>query len=189
MFWAETMVRVPAVHDKTAAEPRREVSPAIFMMSELGAPDVELTRGMEVSGRTRGLPPGSRVGDYVLKDVIARGGFGAVYRAEHVGSGASVAIKVLHPELVLTREAVVRFEREIQAIRRIDHPNVIHILDFGELDGGRPYFAMELLKGMDLGAYMRACGRLSPEETFAILEPVCEALSAVPSTVVTAYQG
>jgi serine/threonine-protein kinase len=124
------------------------------------------------------LPSGTRVGDYIIKDVIARGGFGVVYRSEHAGTGEAVAVKVLHPELTVSREAVLRFEREVQAIRRIEHPNVIHIREYGELRGGRPFFAMELLNGVDLEAYMRTCGRLSPEEALAILEPVCAALSA-----------
>jgi serine/threonine-protein kinase len=111
--------------------------------------------------------------------MMARGGFGVVYRSHHVGTGEGAAVKVLHPELSLSREAVLRFEREVQSIRRIDHPNVIQILDFGELRGRRPYFAMELLNGVDLEAYMRACGRLSPEEALAILEPVCSALTTV----------
>lgn len=130
------------------------------------------------ASRAAVLPPGTQVGDYILKDVIARGGFGVVYRAEHSTTGESVAVKVLHPELTLSREAVLRFEREVQAIRRIEHPNVIHIRDYGEIRGGRPFFAMELLNGVDLEMYMRTCGRLSPEEALAILEPVCAALSA-----------
>lgn len=129
-------------------------------------------------GDSAPLPAGTRVGDYILNEAIATGGFGTVYRAEHALFGTEAAVKVLHPELALTQEAVVRFEREVQAIRRIDHPNVIRILDFGELEGGRPYFAMELLKGLDLESYLRSCGRLSPDEALSILEPVCSALVA-----------
>lgn len=180
MYWAEPMGRETSAHNKLA-DTRLDIVSPLFTMSDAVDPVGDTTLGAS-PGQAQALPLGSRVGDYVLRDVIARGGFGVVYRAEHAGSGASVAIKVLHPELVLTREAVVRFEREIQAIRRIEHPNVIRILDFGELEGGRPYFVMELLHGMDLEAYLRACGRLSPEEAFAILEPVCEALSAVHAT-------
>ncbi|XXX75123.1 serine/threonine-protein kinase [Sorangium sp. So ce134] len=131
------------------------------------------------SGRLQTLPAGSRVGDYLVEQSIAHGSFGVVYRAVHAESGKRAAVKVLHPELVFTREAVVRFEREIQAIRRIDHPNVIRILDCGEIPGGRPFFAMELLRGVDLQSYITTRGRLSPEEALEILEPVCEALSAV----------
>lgn len=128
--------------------------------------------------RSAVLPSGTPVGHYIVKDVIARGGFGVVYRSEDVDTGEAVAVKVLHPELTVSREAVLRFEREVQAIRRIEHPNVIHIRDYGELRGGRPFFAMELLNGVDLESYLRTCGRLSPEEALAILEPVCAALTA-----------
>ncbi|WP_437732359.1 serine/threonine-protein kinase [Sorangium sp. So ce1335] len=131
------------------------------------------------SGRPQMLPRGSRVGDYVVEQSIAHGSFGVVYQAAHAESGKRAAVKVLHPELLFTREAVVRFEREIQAIRRIDHPNVIRILDCGQMDGGRPFFAMELLSGVDLQSYISSRGRLSAEDTLEILEPVCEALSAV----------
>jgi serine/threonine-protein kinase len=124
------------------------------------------------------IAAGTRIGDYILGDRIATGGFGAVYRAEHALFGTPAAVKVLHPELALTREAVIRFEREVQAIRRIDHPNVVRIFDFGEIRGSRPYFAMELLSGQDLETYLRSSGRISPDEALSILEPVCEALSA-----------
>lgn len=136
------------------------------------------------SGRPQMLPPGSRVGDYLVEQSIAHGSFGVVYRAAHAESGQRAAVKVLHPELVFTREAVMRFDREIQAIRRIDHPNVIRILDCGEIDGGRPFFAMELLSGADLQSYIVSRGRLSPEDTLEILEPVCDALSAVHKSAI-----
>jgi serine/threonine-protein kinase len=123
------------------------------------------------------LEPGTAVGDYIVRDLIARGGFGVVYRAEHRTLGSFAALKVLHAELATTQEAVLRFEREIQAIRRIHHPNVVQIIDVGQLDDGRPYFVMELLHGVDLDAHVRACGRLSPEEALAIMEPLCAALA------------
>ncbi len=136
------------------------------------------------SGRPQTLPAGSRVGDYLVEESIAHGSFGVVYRAVHAESGKRAAVKVLHPELAFTREAVVRFEREIQTIRRIDHPSVIRILDCGEIAGGRPFFAMELLRGVDLQSYLISRGRLSAEEALEILEPVCEALSAVHGSAI-----
>ncbi|WP_437966203.1 serine/threonine-protein kinase [Sorangium sp. So ce260] len=136
------------------------------------------------SGRPQPLPSGSRVGDYIVEESLAHGSFGVVYRAVRAESGERVAVKVLHPELAFTREAVVRFEREIQTIRRIDHPNVIRILDCGQIAGGRPFFAMELLSGVDLQSYITSRGRLSPEEALEILEPVCAALSAVHGSAI-----
>lgn len=164
----------------------RSASPATACDDTLGAALLceEAGGAPASSGRPQMLPRGSRVGDYVVERSIAHGSFGVVYEAAHVGSGKRAAVKVLHPELVFTREAVVRFEREIQAIRRIDHPNVIRILDCGGIDGGRPFFAMELLRGVDLQSYIIARGRLSPEDTLDILEPVCQALSAVHGSAI-----
>lgn len=123
-------------------------------------------------------PPGSLIGDYRVIGFIAAGGFGAVYRVEHTTTGAPAALKVLHADLASKRETVVRFEREVEAIKRIRHPGVIEIVDFGRLEGGRPYFVMELLAGETL--HVRLCdrGRLSVGETLGILEPLCSALSA-----------
>jgi eukaryotic-like serine/threonine-protein kinase len=179
MPWAETTCSKTPAHDRTAPGLPPDVVLPFATIKDGDAAALGITRPPASARGPQSLPVGSRVGDYILKDIIARGGFGMVYHAVHAESGASAAVKVLHPELALTSEAVVRFEREIQAIRRIDHPNVIRILAFGELDGGRPYFAMDLLNGMDLEAYMRLCGRLSPEEALSILGPVCEALSQV----------
>lgn len=122
------------------------------------------------------LTPGVRVGEYAIGEVIASGGFGVVYRAEHAEHRTSAALKVLHAELAGAPEAIRRFEREIEAIRRIRHPNVIDVQGFGQLDDGRPYFVMELLNGVDLEAHVRASGCLSSGEALAIIEPLCAAL-------------
>jgi serine/threonine-protein kinase len=123
------------------------------------------------------LTPGTRVGEYVVRELIASGGFGVVYRAEDP-EGRPVAVKVLHAELAGTPEAVRRFEREIEAVRRVHHPNVVNVFAFGQIADGRPYFAMELLEGVDLEQHVRARGRLSPDEVLAIAEPLCAALDA-----------
>jgi serine/threonine-protein kinase len=123
------------------------------------------------------LTPGTQVGEYVIRELLAAGGFGVVYRAEDA-EGRPVAVKVLHAELAGTPEAVRRFEREIEAIRRVHHPNVIDVFGFGQIADGRPYFAMELLDGVDLEQHVRANGRLSPDEVRAITEPLCAALDA-----------
>jgi serine/threonine protein kinase len=124
------------------------------------------------------LPIGFRVGDYVVKESVAAGGFGSVYRVEHATQGTPAALKVLHAELASTSEAVARFEREVEVVRRLHHPNVVEIFDSGRLEDGRPYFVMELLIGVDLDTHVRAKRRLSPPEMLAILDPLCAALKA-----------
>src|SRR5262249_7500245 len=125
-----------------------------------------------------GLLPGTCVGEYVIDDLLASGGFGVVYRATHAERGKRAAIKVLHAELTAHPEVVARFQREIEAIERIIHPNGVEILGHGSLDDGTPYFVMELLSGVTLGQHLVARGRLSPEEVLAILEPLTSALEA-----------
>jgi serine/threonine-protein kinase len=122
------------------------------------------------------LPSGTRIGEYVVKETIAAGGYGVVYRVEHASTGALAALKVLHAELASTQEAVLRFEREVDVIRRLNHPNVVTIHSWGRLDDGRPYFLMELLEGVDLDSHVRSRRRLPPAEILAILEPLCAAL-------------
>ncbi|WP_437673402.1 serine/threonine-protein kinase [Sorangium sp. So ce131] len=187
MVWQETIRSV--VPAQEAAIPRALSDGSATLRTECdgGAGpflDPDACGAPASSGRVVTLPPGSQVGGYLVQESIAHGSFGVVYRAVHAESGRSAAVKVLHPELAFTREAVVRFEREIQAIRRIDHPNVIRILDCGEIDGGSPFFAMDLLSGEDLQSYILSHGRLSAEEALEILEPVCEALSAVHKSAI-----
>jgi serine/threonine-protein kinase len=124
------------------------------------------------------LRPGDRVGAYVLCEHVATGGFGAVWRAEHAESGQEVAVKVLHPYLVSSEDAVSRFEREIQVIARIRHPNIVELIDWGRLEDGRPYLVTEFLHGTDLDTYVEQYGALSPEETLHILEQLGAALAA-----------
>lgn len=119
-----------------------------------------------------------RAGDYVLGTQIAEGGFGQVFEAEHVARGERVALKIPHAELAAMPQVVARFEREIDAIRRLRHPNVVRILETGRLPDDRPWFAMELLQGVDLSAHLAARGRLPADEALSILEPVCAALDA-----------
>jgi serine/threonine-protein kinase len=114
----------------------------------------------------------------MIRDQIAVGGFGSVYRAEHVVLGREAAIKVMHPELALSPEFVERFKREAQATHLIRHPNIVDIYDFDRLPIGRPYLIMELLSGEDLGAQLRRRGCMTPPEVIEVLEPLCSALAA-----------
>jgi tRNA A-37 threonylcarbamoyl transferase component Bud32 len=124
------------------------------------------------------LVPGDRLGEYVLREHVATGGFGAVWRAEHPSSGKEVAVKVLHSYLVSSEDAVTRFEREIRVIARMQHPNIVELLDCGRLDDGRPYLVTEFLRGIDLDTHIEQHGALSPELALNILEQLCAALAA-----------
>jgi eukaryotic-like serine/threonine-protein kinase len=116
---------------------------------------------------------GRTAGPFQLEAMIASGGFGTIYRAL-----GGVAVKVLHADLAGSAEAIARFEREIDVLRRVSHPGLVEIHACGRLDDGRPYFAMELLEGHDLDAHIARRGRLSPAACLAVLEPLCETLAA-----------
>ncbi|AUX45091.1 protein kinase [Sorangium cellulosum] len=141
-----------------------------------------------------------RAGEYLLDGVIAEGGFGVVYRAVHATKGTPAAVKIMHAELITRADVVMRFQREVDAIGRIRHPNVVEILDVGRVEDGRPYFAMELLQGRSLEQHLFSRGRLPADEALAILDPLCSALAAVhavgivhrdvkPSNVILCEQG
>lgn len=124
-----------------------------------------------------GLQTGFRVGDYEVKEPIAEGGFGSVYRVEHVANKTPAALKVLHSELAQSAVVIQRFEREVELVRSLRHPNMVEIYASGRLDDGCPYFVMELLIGVDLDTHISSKRRIAPDEILAILEPLCSALS------------
>lgn len=120
---------------------------------------------------------------YHLDRLIGEGGFGQVWRARHKtdpeGPDAPiVAIKVLHLELVRSVDALTRFQRELDAIERLHHPNVVRGLGHGTLDDGRPYLVLEYVEGPSLREVLHERGALPPAEMLAILEPLCDALNA-----------
>ncbi len=96
---------------------------------------------------------GSRIGRYKLLQEIGEGGFGIVYLADQLEPvKRRVALKVLKPGMD-TRDVVARFEAERQALALMDHPNIARIFDGGATESGRPYFVMELVKGIPLTKY------------------------------------
>lgn len=115
-------------------------------------------------------------GKYRLGPVIGSGGVGTVYRATHLWTERHVAIKVLDPGLPHFAQLRDAFLREARASVQLDHPNVVDVLDMGEDDAHNTYLVMELLDGPTLRDVLLEQGRLSPDDTFAILLPLIDAL-------------
>lgn len=88
----------------------------------------------------------NQMGPYKLQRVIGRGGMGTVYKAVHEDTGDVVAIKALAPTYSHDVHFRSRFESEIQALIKLDHPNIVRLLSYGQEDGNL-YFAMELVEG------------------------------------------
>jgi serine/threonine-protein kinase len=89
-------------------------------------------------------------GRYKIERLLGEGGMGAVYQAEHTHMRKRLAIKVLHPEMSRLSEVVARFEREAMAAAHIEHPNVATATDFGKLDDGSFFLALEFVEGHSL---------------------------------------
>jgi serine/threonine protein kinase len=96
------------------------------------------------------VPLGGALGDFELEGELGRGGMGVVFRARQRSLNRPVALKVLPSGLAADPIALARFRREIAALARCDHPNLVKILTSGS-DGDRHYYAMELLEGTNLG--------------------------------------
>src|SRR5689334_16470371 len=104
-----------------------------------------------------------RIGPYVLLDVLGEGGMGVVYRARHATSTEPVALKTIR----LPREHLLaNLRREIHALGRLRHPGVVRVLDTG-VEHGLPWYAMELVEGPTLAAYLAALWS-PPEEREAV---------------------
>ncbi|HVV87829.1 MAG TPA: serine/threonine-protein kinase [Kofleriaceae bacterium] len=140
--------------------------------------DAAAPASLPLAPRSRALAAGTVLDGYVVDRLVARGGFGEVYRAVDAASGRPVALKVMHAELCATPSAVARFLREAEVMVRIRHPNVVELRSTGTVDDGRPYLAMEWLAGTDLGRVVAEQGRLAPARALAVLEPVAAALTA-----------
>lgn len=114
---------------------------------------------------------------YHLDQLIGEGGFGQVWRAQRDADGLMVAIKVLHLELIQSVDALTRFQRELDAIERLHHPNVVRGRGHGTLGDGRPYLILDYIEGPSLREVIHDRGGLPPVEMLTILEPLCDALN------------
>ncbi len=119
--------------------------------------------------------PGDTIGPYKLLQQIGEGGMGVVYMAEQSEPvERRVALKIIKPGMD-TRQVIARFEAERQALAMMDHPNIAKVLDAGTTDTGRPYFVMELVKGLPITQF---CDdqHLTPRERLELFLPICQAV-------------
>ncbi|HVV53407.1 MAG TPA: serine/threonine-protein kinase [Polyangia bacterium] len=122
-------------------------------------------------------PANETIGNYRVVQQLGAGSMGLVYLAEHPIMGRRVAIKLLHPVLSADPDVVTRFFNEARAINMSAHENIVEILDFGQTDGGQPYFIMELLEGEPLSEHI-ARGPMDPGQVALIADQMCRALGA-----------
>ncbi len=119
--------------------------------------------------------PGTVIGPYKLMEQIGEGGMGLVFVAEQQHPvRRKVAVKVIKPGMD-TREVIARFEAERQALALMDHPNIARVFDAGATSSGRPYFVMELVRGVGITDFCDA-NRLTPRERLGLFVHVCQAV-------------
>ncbi len=116
------------------------------------------------------------IGKYEVRGLLGRGGMGCVHRAFDPVLEREVALKVMRAEIVGDPEQKQRFEREARAVARLSHPGVVTVFDLGYHTDGSPYIVMELLRGQDLLARMRAEPPLSLEEKVSIVGQILDGL-------------
>ncbi len=119
--------------------------------------------------------PGDRIGRYKLLQQIGEGGCGVVYMAEQEEPvRRRVALKVIKLGMD-TKEVIARFEAERQALALMDHPNIAKVLDAGATETGRPYFVMELVRGIKITEFCDD-NKLTTEERLRLFIQVCQAI-------------
>jgi eukaryotic-like serine/threonine-protein kinase len=163
---------------KGEVEFRRRVEALLQAYEEagdfLGRPAADRpTRAAQTS--PAGEKPGDRIGHYKLLQQIGEGGCGVVYMSEQEEPvRRRVALKIIKPGMD-SKSVIARFEAERQALALMDHPNIAHVFDAGATESGRPYFVMELVKGVKITDY---CDRhsLSIDTRLELFILVCEAV-------------
>src|SRR3989441_10524868 len=119
--------------------------------------------------------PGDRIGRYKLRENLGEGGCGVVYVAEQEEPvRRRVALKVIKLGMD-TKQVVARFEAERQALAMMDHPNIAKVLDAGTTENGRPYFVMELVRGIRITDYCDQ-NNLSTNQRLELFRQVCNAV-------------
>ena len=156
---------------------QREVQRLLAAHEEAGT-YFEPPNSPEIEAELARLKPeeaGERIGPYKLLEQIGEGGFGTVWVAEQEQPvRRRVALKIIKLGMD-TKEVIARFEQERQALAMMDHPNIAKVFDAGATQWGRPFFVMELVRGIKITDYCDQAN-LPTAERLALFIPVCHAV-------------
>ncbi|WP_437766285.1 serine/threonine-protein kinase [Sorangium sp. So ce281] len=114
-------------------------------------------------------------GKWRIDSLIGVGGMAAVYEATH-RIGRRCAIKILHPEIAVSKELRARFEQEALAVNQLGHPAAVNVLDIDTSEDGSPFLVMELLDGESLGKRAHGSGGIEERELLRVVSTVLEVL-------------
>lgn len=121
------------------------------------------------------IETGSVIGGFQLEKELGRGGMGVVYKAHELSLNRMVALKILSERLSGDDEFIKRFKREAKVVAALSHPHIVNILSYGE-ENGLYYFAMEYVKGTDLGQILKERKSIPLEEALPIALQIADAL-------------
>ena len=169
----------PATPEKAApAAPAAPATPATPATPEKAGPAAPAAPAKTPAEQAADALIGTVISDrYRIIELLAMGGMGAVFRAEHLLLRKRVAIKVLHPETNDFPEHVTRFEREAMAGAHIQHPNVASATDFGRLADGSYFLVLEYIHGVTLDQLIKE-GPLEAARAAGITRQIAAALDA-----------
>ncbi|MBA3993131.1 MAG: hypothetical protein C0469_06340 [Cyanobacteria bacterium DS2.3.42] len=114
---------------------------------------------------------------YELTRVLGSGGMSVVYEAKHLVMNRVVAVKVMHSHLLQSEKAVLRFQKEAQAVAALNHNGIMRIYDIGLSPDGAPYIAMEFLEGKSLSDFIKEDGRLEESKALPMFKTIAESLA------------
>ena len=159
---------VPAAHDGTGEFASEAPATGTFDAPSAPQPTADYPNKDEQAGTLI-------AGKYTLVEPIGEGGMGSVWRAKQTEPVKRfVAVKLIKAGMD-SRQVLARFEAERQALALMDHPNIAKVLDAGATPDGRPFFVMELVKGVPITEYCDA-KKLTPPERLELFVPVCQAI-------------
>jgi serine/threonine protein kinase len=165
-------LRTPLSSESVLAEPQLQDALATAMAMPVPKPNAKENAGLE-GGRASDMP--ETLGEYQLLEELGRGGMGRVYKALHTKLDRVVAVKVLPRGRGGDQKAIVRFEREMKAVGRLAHPNIVQAYDAREIDD-TPVLVMEFVDGLDLAKIVRRVGSVPIAEACELVRQTAFAL-------------
>lgn len=154
--------------------------PKCLLQAGLRRTTLEPSTWEEARGRQEPAAPDPRdlekqLPQLEIGELIGQGGMGFVFKARQRHLDRQVALKVLHSELQQDPAFAKRFEREAQALAKLNHPNIVSVYDSGRTEAGDYYFVMEYVDGVNLRDVLQG-GHLDPKRALAVVPQVCDAL-------------
>lgn len=160
---------------------RRQQAPAAKPVVDLAKPDIKALLEIILEKARAGTPEVQNIKGYKILKTLGQGGMGAVYLAQHEGSGKEVALKVMLPQMAARKDAVDRFKREMENATALRHPNIVESFDSG-FSNNIFYLTMEVCNAGSLQELMiKRGGKLSLPESLTLINQAMEGLKYLHS--------